>query len=232
MRKTIQQQHWLWVFFFKVKNIFLCPFSCSRKAKNIFLSSWLFTFSLQGCATMKLQDKYTQDLPVLTIEQYFQGITYARGEFVDRFGKLRNRFEVVMRGRVEGDVLILDEDFIYEDGSTSNRLWRIKILPDGRYEGEAGDVIGMATGRSQGNTFNWTYQMDLPIKGINWRVKFDDWLFLQKNGQILNIADVSKWGFTLGTLTFYFSKEHSLISESSLKKLQLMDAEPAHTSEK
>ncbi|WP_079253862.1 DUF3833 domain-containing protein [Endozoicomonas arenosclerae] len=183
----------------------------------------LFTFSLQGCATMKLQDKYSEELPVLTIEQYFQGVTYAKGEFVDLFGKVRNRFEVIMRGRVEGNVLILDEDFIYEDGSTSNRLWKIKILADGHYEGEAGDVIGIATGRSKGNTFNWTYEMDLPIKGRSWRVKFDDWLFLQKNGQILNIADVSKWGFTLGTLTFYFSKDRSLISDESLKKFRLDD---------
>ncbi|WP_081869887.1 DUF3833 domain-containing protein [Endozoicomonas numazuensis] len=183
----------------------------------------LFTLSLQGCAAMKLQDKYSEDQPLLTIEHYFQGTTYARGEFVDRFGKLRNRFEVIMRGRVEGNVLILDEDFIYEDGSTSNRLWKIEILADGQYEGVAVDVIGVATGRSEGNTFNWTYEMDLPIKGRSWRVKFDDWLFLQKNGQILNIADVSKWGFTLGTLTFYFSKDRSLISDEALKKFSLDD---------
>ncbi|WP_257287746.1 MULTISPECIES: DUF3833 domain-containing protein [unclassified Endozoicomonas] len=178
-----------------------------------------------------LQKRYTQDQPVLTIEQYFQGMTYARGEFVDRFGNIRNHFEVIMKGWTEGDELILDEDFIYEDGSTSNRLWKIKILADRHYEGRASDLIGLATGRSQGNTFNWTYEMNLPIKGINWRVKFDDWLFLQENGQILNIADVSKWGFTLGTLNFYFSKDCSLISASSLEKLQIPDAESSSPSE-
>lgn len=171
----------------------------------------LLSFSLQGCSSMKLKEKYGADQPVLMIEDYFQGTTYAKGTFVDRFGKVRNRFEVVMKGRVENGVLILDEDFIYEDGSTSNKLWKIRILPDGQYQGEAGDVVGLANGHRKGNTFNWQYVMDLPIKGKNWRVHFNDWLFLQQNGQILNIAKVSKWGFTLGTLTFYFSKESTLL---------------------
>ncbi|WP_448215699.1 DUF3833 family protein [Endozoicomonas sp. 2B-B] len=172
-----------------------------------------------------IQKRYRQDQPVLTIEQYFQGTTYAWGEFVDRFGKVQNYFEVIMKGRIEDNILILNEDFIYDDGTASNRLWKIKILDDSHYEGQADDLIGLATGSSQGNTFNWTYEMNLPIKGINWRVKFDDWLFLQENGQILNIADVSKWGFRLGTLTFYFSKDASLISASSLEKLQLSNTE-------
>ncbi|WP_252178134.1 DUF3833 family protein [Endozoicomonas sp. 4G] len=173
-----------------------------------------------------MQERYTRDQPVLTIEQYFQGVTYAKGDFADRFGKIRNRFEVIMKGWVEDSVLMLDEHFIYQNGDISHRLWQIKILADSQYQGQAHDVIGLATGASQGNTFNWTYEMNLPIRGFNWRVKFDDWLFLQENGQILNIARVSKWGLALGTLTFHFSKDHSLISSSSLEKLQHQGVEP------
>lgn len=157
---------------------------------------------------MKPED-YASSQPELKIEDYFVGRTEAWGMFQDRFGKVRNRFKVVMNGQVKKGALILDEDFFYEDGSTSNRLWTIQILGDGLYEGTADDVIGLARGKSAGNAFNWTYQMELPIGGKKWKVSFDDWLFLQEDGVLLNVAEVTKWGFTLGRLTFAFRKESS-----------------------
>ena len=164
---------------------------------------------LSGCASMKPED-YAGTTPVLKIEDYFQGKTLAWGMFQDRFGKVRNRFKVVMDGKVEDGVLILDEDFFYEDGSTSNRLWKIKILGEGAYEGTADDVIGTAKGKAVGHAFNWQYQMDLPIGDSKWRVSFDDWLFLQKDDVLINVATVKKWGITLGKLTFVFGKDAPL----------------------
>ncbi|AMO57746.1 hypothetical protein GZ77_13385 [Endozoicomonas montiporae] len=164
---------------------------------------------LAGCNTMK-PDDYANTTPVLKIEDYFQGHTLAWGMFQDRFGKVRNRFKVEMVGTVKDGVLTLDEDFFYEDGSTSNRLWKIKILGDGLYEGTAGDVIGLAKGKAAGHAFNWTYQMDLPIGDSKWRVTFDDWLFLQEDGVLINVATVTKWGITLGKLTFVFGKKEPL----------------------
>ena len=161
---------------------------------------------ITGCSSMKPED-YSNSEPVLVIEDYFQGKTWAWGMFQDRFGKVRNRFRVVMEGQVADGVLTLDEDFFYEDGSTSNRLWKIRILGEGQYEGTAGDVIGVARGSSAGNAFNWRYSMDLPVGDSLWRVKFDDWLFLQEDDVLINVAKVTKWGITLGTLTFVFSRQ-------------------------
>ena len=164
---------------------------------------------LSGCSTIK-PDDYAETTPKLRIEDYFQGRTLAWGMFQDRFGKIRNRFKVDMKGTVKDGVLTLNEDFFYENGSTSNRQWNIKILGDGRYEGTAGDVIGVAKGKAAGHAFNWKYQIDLPIGDSKWRVSFDDWLFLQEDGVLINIATVSKWGITLGKLTFVFAKKEPL----------------------
>lgn len=174
------------------------------------LTLWTLILLLTGCSTMKPED-YANSLPELKIEDYFQGKTMAWGMFQDRFGKVRNRFKVVMVGTMEDDTLILDEDFFYTDGSTSNRIWKIKVLDNSEYEGTAGDVVGLAKGKSAGNAFNWKYQMDLPIGNSTWRVKFDDWLFLQEDGVLINVATVSKWGFTLGKLTFVFSKKDDIV---------------------
>ncbi len=168
---------------------------------------WLLSllFMLTGCSTMNIED-YAGNEPNLKIEEYFAGETVAWGMFQDRFGNVQKRFKVLMNGEVKDGVLTLNEDFIYSDGTESNRIWSIKIIGDGHYQGTAGDIVGRAIGRSAGNAFNFKYQMRLPINGREWVVTFDDWMFLQEDGVLLNVATMSKWGIKLGTLTVAFEK--------------------------
>ncbi|WP_257295778.1 DUF3833 domain-containing protein [Endozoicomonas sp. YOMI1] len=162
-------------------------------------------FMLTGCSAMNIED-YAASEPSLKIEHYFAGETVAWGMFQDRFGNVQQRFKVLMTGEVKDGVLILDEHFIYSDGSESNRIWKVNIMGDGQYLGTAGDIVGQAIGRSAGNAFNFKYQMRLPIRGREWVVNFDDWMFLQEDGVLLNVATMSKWGIKLGTLTVAFEK--------------------------
>jgi Protein of unknown function (DUF3833) len=167
--------------------------------------------SLGGCASMKI-DQFAGAKPPLVLEDYFNGRTQATGIFEDRFGTLRRQFTVVIDGKVEGDTLILDEDFTYSDGEKQRRVWRLKQISPGRYEGRAGDVDGVAQGVLTGNAFNFRYAIDLKVgtKGDGspkmWRVKFNDWMFLQPNGVILNRAYVSRWGFQIGSVTLSFRR--------------------------
>jgi hypothetical protein len=103
-------------------------------------------------------------------------------------------------------VLTLDERFVYDDGEKEQRVWLIKRLGDNLYSGTAGDVIGEAVGHSAGSVFSWRYTLDLPYKNSSIQVKFDDWMFLQSDGVMLNRAQVSKWGFNVGEVTLFFSK--------------------------
>ncbi len=166
----------------------------------------LLITSLAGCSSMNI-DEFSGNQPELKIEEYFQGKTWAWGIVEDRFGKLRRSFKVVMEGKYQNNQLVLDEDFFYDDGSLDKRIWTIDTLEGNRYRGTAEGVIGVAKGKRAGNAFNWQYEMDLEISGRKWRVKFDDWLFLQPDGILINRATISKWGITLGTLTFVFTKQ-------------------------
>ena len=161
--------------------------------------------TLTGCSTMTIDD-YADSAPELKIEQYFLGETVAWGMFQDRFGTVQKRFKVLMNGRMDDGKLVLDEDFIYADGTQSKRIWTVEVLGDGRYRGTAGDIVGEAIGLSAGNAFNFKYQMRLPISGREWVVTFDDWMFLQEDQVLLNVATMSKWGIRLGTLTVAFEK--------------------------
>ncbi len=105
---------------------------------------------------------------------------------------------------VNENTLILDEDFLYDDGETDKRVWVITnqgIQDDGsiRYEGEATDVIGVASGQIAGNALNWVYDIDLEIGDSRLRVTFDDWIYQQDENVAINRAYVSKFGINIGS---------------------------------
>ncbi len=147
--------------------------------------------------------------PRFRLEEYFDGRTRAWGLFQDRFGRVQRQFVVDIEGRVEDDTLILIEDFRYADGETEQRIWRIRATGDHGYVGtaeqsEPGGVVGQATGQAYGNAFNWTYTYDLQVGDRMWRVSFDDWMFLQPDGVVINRASVTKFGFELGEAIIFF----------------------------
>ncbi len=144
--------------------------------------------------------------PRLLIEEYFLGEVRAWGLFEDRFGNLRRQFVVDITGTMDGDELVLDERFLFDDGETDTRVWRIRKLDDHTYEGRADDVVGTASGISYGNALNWAYDLDLQVGDRTVRVRFDDWMFLQPDGVLLNRARMSKWGIAVGEVTLAFKR--------------------------
>ena len=160
---------------------------------------------LGGCSVMQPKD-FEGTQPRLELFDYFVGTTRAWGIFQDRSGNLQRQFTVDIRGEVEGDELTLTEDFVYADGETQQRIWRIRRIDEHRYEGRADDVVGTATGLAYGNALNWTYTLRLPYRGNEIDVKFDDWMFLQTDGVLVNRAKVSKFGLKVGEVTLFFIK--------------------------
>lgn len=161
---------------------------------------------LAGCAGPSVQD-YAQERPVLDLRQYFNGPLTAHGLFTDRSGKVVKRFTVRMTGQWNGDEGVLDEHFVYSDGSTQQRIWHLKYLGDGRYSGHADDVVGQAQGQTAGNAFHWNYVLALPVDGKVWHVRMDDWMYLMDGRTMLNRAAMSKFGVHLGDVTLSFIKE-------------------------
>jgi hypothetical protein len=163
------------------------------------------TATLVGCAGPQISD-YAAEKPVLDLRSYFDGTLDAYGVFTDRSGKVVKRFTVVMRCTWNGDEGVLDEDFVYSDGSTGKRIWRMRHLGDGRYSGTADDVIGTALGETRGNAFHWGYTLALPVDGTVYEVQFDDWMYLMDERVMLNKAVMSKFGVRLGEVMLSFVK--------------------------
>lgn len=160
---------------------------------------------LSGCAGVDVS-QYREERPELRLEDYFNGTLDAWGMFQKRDGTVVKRFKVVIDARWEGDLGTLDERFTYSDGSTQRRVWRITRTGDDTYTGRADDVVGIADGRVSGNSLHWKYTLRLPVEDEVYEVQFDDWMFLQQDGVMLNRSVMKKFGFRLGEVTLFFKK--------------------------
>lgn len=161
---------------------------------------------LAGCSTAGIEE-YRGTQPGFDLRQFFNGPLTAHGMFQDRSGKVLRRFTVSMQGRWQGDSGVLDEQFRYDDGETQRRVWTLKKLPDGRYSGTAADVVGEASGRTEGFALFWDYTLRLPVDGKEYEVRFDDWMYQLDARSVLNRSVMSKFGVRLGEVTLYIRKE-------------------------
>ncbi|MCL9774362.1 DUF3833 domain-containing protein [Vibrio methylphosphonaticus] len=173
--------------------------------KKLALSLWLMMVVLLTSCSANL-DEYEDSTPSFDLFGYFDGQSRAWGMVQDYTDKQTRRFVVDIVGEVEGDTLTLTEDFVFHDGETDQRVWTIKRLKDGSYEGTADDIIGVATGQTVGNALRWQYDFELELDGSTYTVAFDDWLYRQDEDHLFNLTSIRKFGKEVGTITLFFQK--------------------------
>jgi len=171
-----------------------------------FLLLFVLFILLSNCSEMKPED-YKNTKPIIKIEEYFQGNVKAWGMLQERSGKVKRQFVADMKGKFDGENLILDETFIWSDGEKQERRWIIKKVGENKYEGTAPDVIGVAKGVSYGSAFKFEYKLLVPYKGKKIKVRFDDWIFKQDDKTAINKAILTKFGFKVGELIVFFVKD-------------------------
>lgn len=147
----------------------------------------------------------------LNLEEFFEGELVAYGQFQDVFGTVRRRFEVEIEGIWDGQVLRLVEDFVYEDGSTEQRIWSLEKTGPQTWQGTAPGVIGLAQGQERGDVFNWQYTIDLPVPRADGssetvRATFDDWMWLLSEDRLLNRAYMFRYGARIGEVIITFER--------------------------
>jgi len=176
------------------------------KLRN-FLAFSICCLGVSACAGRpSLKDPVLSDRE-LNLEEFFSGKVIAHGQFQDILGNVSRRFTVDIESTWNGETLRLVENFVYEDGSTEQRIWTLRNTGEDSWMGTAPGVIGQASGRERGDVFNWGYTIDLPVgEGETMRVTFDDWMWLLTEDRILNRAYMSKFGIPLGEVIITFER--------------------------
>lgn len=161
---------------------------------------------LSSCSGNTLE-YYENTKPTADIKTYFSGPIKASGIVQDWRGRVVNRFDIDMVGEWEGDTGTLTEKFSYYDGKKQERIWTIKKLADGSYEGTAADILDKAIGNVEGSAVRWNYVMDLPVGDTTYRITFDDWMWQMNHGVLINRSYLKKFGLTVSELTIFMQKQ-------------------------
>ncbi|MDU9402966.1 DUF3833 domain-containing protein [Pseudomonas sp. zfem004] len=160
---------------------------------------------LGSCGNVGVEH-YRGQKPGLDLVAFFATPVEAWGMFQKRNGEVVKRFHVRIDSRREGERLILDEHFVYSDGTRQQRTWTLTPDGPGRWRGRAGDVIGEARGEVAGNALRWQYRLDLPVDGNHWQVDLDDWMYLMDKDTLINRSSMRKFGVEIGQITLFFRR--------------------------
>jgi len=160
---------------------------------------------LGSCGNVEV-DHYAGEKPTLDLVAFFAVPVQAWGMVQKRSGEVTKRFHVRIDSRREGEKLILDEHFLYSDGTRQQRTWTITPDGPGRWRGRAGDVIGEARGEVAGNALRWRYTLDVPVDGRHWQMDIDDWMYLMDADTLINRSSMRKLGVEVAQITLFFRR--------------------------
>ncbi len=161
---------------------------------------------LAGCGASL--ETYRDQGPAWDLAQFFNGKLVAHGLMTNRSGEVTSRFRVDMVGHWQDGKGELFEQFYFDDGRQQTRTWHLSRGADGHWRGTASDVVGEAVGKSEGFALNWRYQLDLVLpEGDVVRVSFDDWMYLLDADRLINRAEISKFGISLGEVILYIERQ-------------------------
>ena len=168
----------------------------------------LIAFLITNCSSSNMKPiDFKDQKPRLIIEEYMSGNVKAWGILQNRSGKVTRQFSAELNGKWDGKQLILDENFIWNDGEVQTRQWKIDKIDEHNYEGTAGDVVGTAKGYSYGPAFKFEYVLLVSVKGRKMKITFDDWIFMQNEKVAINRAKMTKFGIRVADLTVIFFKD-------------------------
>jgi hypothetical protein len=166
----------------------------------------LFSFLLCSCSSPQLSD-YANTTPVFKFEDFFNDKLVAYGIVFDRSGTMTRHFSVDINATWQGNKGTIDEQFIFNDGEKSERIWHIIKRDNGIYEGTASDVVGIAQGKINGSVLTWQYQLMITVDGTEYEVTLDDWMYMLDSNRLFNKTDIIKFGLKMGEVILYIEKQ-------------------------
>ncbi len=175
---------------------------------KIFIRSIFFIvsiLSLVACSSQRFDD-YSSTSPALDLKEFFDGALVAYGMLQNRSGQMTRRFVATIEASWDGDEGTLVEEFQFDDGEIQYRTWTLTDKGNGRYEGTASDVDGLAAGSIVGSVFQWQYALVVPYGDGTINVNLDDWLYLIDEDHLINKTKMTKFGFRVGELTLVIEK--------------------------
>ncbi len=140
------------------------------------------------------------------MEVFYAGLLHGWGHLVDHRGGGERRMTATLRGRWDGRVLTLDQDWQTEGAPPERRLWRIRPTTDG-YSGTAADIVGAAEARpTPDGGLRWSYLTDVPVGDQVWRLACEEELQPQTANVATTTIRIAKFGLLIAEMHMILSR--------------------------
>ena len=168
----------------------------SIKRRSLILGS----LALAACARVPASP--TGPREPITLDQAFSGKSIGAGVFrVDLTGAER-RFKARLDGRLVGDRLTVVEDFFYDDGEENQLTWVFDRAGPGQWTGRREDTVGVASVVETGTDIRLSYLADFRSGDDVTRLGFEDVIYFDPDGRVINDAIVTRLGIPVGRVRF------------------------------
>lgn len=152
-----------------------------------------------GCGNVQVDD-YRAMQPSFVAEEFFDGSLLASGVIKDRKGKVIRHFTADIKAYWIDGVGTLEEDFVFDDGEESRRVWTLEPTAADAYRATAPDVVGDGVAKVAGNAMFLDYVLQVPYKDGTIDVRIDDRMYLTSSNVLINESVMTKLGFRVGEI--------------------------------
>ena len=166
-------------------------------AKSLALVALIAVVS--ACGSISVDD-YAGREPVFEPQTFFDGQLVARGVLKDRSGRVIRQFTADIEAYWTDGIGTLEEDFVFDDGEESRRVWKLKPAGAGQFIATAGDVVGEGRASVAGNAMFLEYVLQVPYGDGTIDLAIDDRMYLLTPDVLINESQMRKFGFRVGEI--------------------------------
>jgi len=164
----------------------------------------LGTAALAGCARVPVTPPGPLD--PITLEKAFAGRAVGAGVFQVVLTGTERHFRAQLDGRLRGDRLTVVEDFLYDDGEQNRLTWVFDRAGPSRWTGRREDTVGTAMVIETETEVRMSYLADFRAGDEVTRLGFEDVIYFDPKGRVINDAIVTRWGLPVGRVRFEMVK--------------------------
>jgi hypothetical protein len=145
-------------------------------------------------------EDYVDALSTFDVKSHLNGKMICEGVIFGPLGRVTSSFVADFDVTWDGDTGVMAETFHYNDGSTQDRAWTIRLRGDDTFAMTAPDVEGEGQGVTSGSAVQMKYRIRLPEASGGHVLDTVDWMYLAPNGSIMNRSQFRKFGFRVAEL--------------------------------
>ena len=154
---------------------------------------------LFGFIGQKAED-YEDGDPPFDLPTHLNGKLICEGLIFGPMGRMTSSFVARFDARWDGNVGVIDEHFVYNNGQAQERQWTLTLSEDGSFTARAPDVPWTGRGKQAGPAVLFQYPIKLPDSAGGYILQAYDCMYMTGEGTIVNRSQFRKFGIKVAEL--------------------------------